>query len=31
MTERKYWRSWYYNAESDDNDDASGAGLTSHL
>jgi homogentisate 1,2-dioxygenase len=26
-----YWRSWYDNAESDDNDDASGAGLTSHL
>jgi homogentisate 1,2-dioxygenase len=28
-----YWRSWYANAESDasDGDDASGAGLTSHL
>ncbi|HVS84958.1 MAG TPA: homogentisate 1,2-dioxygenase [Gaiellaceae bacterium] len=26
-----YWRSWYDNSQSDDNDDASGAGLTSHL
>jgi homogentisate 1,2-dioxygenase len=31
LDDGKYWRSWYDNAESDDNDDASGAGLTSHL
>jgi len=31
LDDGKYWRSWYDNSESDDNDDASGAGLTSHL
>ena len=31
LDDGKYWRSWYDNAEADDNDDASGAGLTSHL
>jgi len=31
LDDGKYWRSWYDNSEADDNDDASGAGLTSHL
>ena len=26
-----YWKSWYENAQSDTDEDASGAGLTSHL
>jgi homogentisate 1,2-dioxygenase len=32
LDDGKYWRSWYENAEeSSDVEDASGAGLTSHL
>jgi homogentisate 1,2-dioxygenase len=26
-----YWKSWYENAQPDADEDASGAGLTSHL